>query len=135
MIIPRASSRTNIAPTSDECEFPRSVLIGAYTRRGVGVTNASTRDDFKGILKTVHSLAKTRKSQDPYCSVQLNHYSSLAVHRDQYNHDATWLIAVGNFRGGRLWTENPSGQGVPPPCCDASTQHLRGTYHCVRNKW
>ena len=59
----------------------------------------------------------------------------MQVHKDKNNHSTSWLIALGDFTGGRLWLEDPLGQH-PPPCVTSEWQKgLRGSYHNVHNTW
>eukprot|EP00971_Amphidinium_carterae_P037269 732394-Amphidinium_carterae.1 len=115
--VPRARSRTNIIDSSsDDCDVvPRSMLLGAYTRRGVGVTtNCGKHQD---LLREIHKLARLRPHPHcltPYCAVQINAYSSLKAHRDMHNMGSTWLIACGPFKGGKLWLANDHGTVRPP---------------------
>ena len=48
-----------------------------------------------------------------------NRASALPVHKDKNNHGLSWLIALGDFDGGRLWLEDPLGSQLPAemhPC-------------------
>ena len=60
---------------------------------------------------------------------------SLPVHKDKNNLSRSWLIAFGDFTGGRLWVESPLGSHPPPnPNCDWQKK-LRGDFYDVQNKW
>ena len=66
---------------------------------------------------------------------KLNRAMRMQVHKDKNNHSTSWLIALGDFTGGRLWLEDPLGQH-PPPCVTSEWQKgLRGSYHNVHNTW
>ena len=109
---PKARQRTNVV-TPDYT--PRGRLFGGYATRGKGVTMASYR--FPEVTFAIHSLAATRPSgfaDEPYLSAQLNFAMSLPVQKDENNHSMTWLIALGNFTGGRLWIESLVGTHPPP---------------------
>ena len=47
----------------------------------------------------------------------------------------TWLIAFGDYTGGRLWIESPIGVAPPPNPKSAWQKKLRGEFHDVKNKW
>ena len=65
----------------------------------------------------------------------VNRAKRLHVHKDKNNHSTSWLIALGDFAGGRLWLEDPLGQH-PPPCVTSEWQRgLRGSFHNVHNAW
>ena len=82
---------------------PRGRLFGGYTTRGTGITHATFR--FPEVLKAIVSLSFTRPkdfTNAPYLSAQLNAATSLPVHKDKNNLSRSWLIAFGDFTGGRL---------------------------------
>ena len=124
--LPKARQRTNVV-TQDY--MPRGRLFGGYTTRGEGVTMASYR--FPEVISAIHSIAATRPSgfaDEPYLSAQLNSAMSLPVHKDKNNHSTTWLIALGNFTGGRLWIESLVGTHPPPLPRNSVEKKLRGEY-------
>ena len=97
--LPKARQRTNVV-TPDY--VPRGRLFGGYTTRGEGVTIGSYR--FPQVVSAIHDIASTRPSgfiDEAYLSAQVNASTSLPVHKDKNNHSFTWLIAFGNFTGGR----------------------------------
>ena len=131
--LPKARQRTNVV-TQDYT--PRGRLFGGYTTRGEGVTMASYR--FPEVISAIHSIAATRPSgfaDKPYLSAQLNSAMSLPVHKDKNNHSMTWLIALGNFAGGRLWIESPVGTHPPPLPRNPVEKKLRGEYLDTKNTW
>ena len=131
--LPKARQRTNVV-TQDYT--PRGRLFGGYTTRGEGVTMASYR--FPEVISAIHSIAATRPSgfaDEPYLSAQLNSAMSLPVHKDKNNHSMTWLIALGNFTGGRLWIESPVGTHPPPLPRNSVEKKLRGEYLDTKNTW
>ena len=79
--LPKARQRTNIV--SDDY-IPEERLFGAYTIR-----DGPCADDHEGFL-----------------SAQVNCGFTLPVHKDNNNHGETWLMGLGDYSGGRLWTEN-----------------------------
>ena len=64
-------------------------------------------------------------------SAQLNTATSLPIHKDKNNAGRSWLIALGNFEGGRLWVESPVGLEPPPSPVADWQRKLRGEYHSV----
>ena len=123
--LPRARQRTNVV-TPDY--VPRGHFFGGYTTRGEGVTIAFYR--FPQVVSAIHDIASTRPSgftEEPYLSAEVN--------KDKNNHNFTWLIAFGNFTGGRLWIESPIGTHPPPNPRNAVEQKLRGDYHNTHNTW
>ena len=72
---------------------------------------------------------------DPYMSAQLNDAISLPVHKDKNNLPMTWLIAFGDFTGGRLLLESPVGTEPPRAPQTAGEKNLRGEYHSVLSTW
>ena len=71
----------------------------------------------------------------PFLSAQLNAATSLPVRKDKNNLSRSWLIAFGDFTGGRLWVESPLGSHPPPnPNCDWQKK-LCGDFYDVKNKW
>ena len=125
--LPKARQRTNVV-TPDY--VPRGRLFGGYTTRGEGVTIASYR--FPRVVSAIHDIASTRPpgfTEEPYLSAQVNASTSLPVHKDKNNHSFTWLIAFGDFTGGRLWIESPVGTHPPPSPRNAVERKLRGEYH------
>ncbi len=110
--IPQAFTRTNLW---DEGQRPRSMLLGAYTRRGCGVTMATEKRNT--VVQWLHKLARARPEEmkGPYVAININHVSKLSIHRDRFNtNKRSVIIAVGNYEGGDLWVEDPNGKWPPP---------------------
>ena len=51
------------------------------------------------------------------------------------NHGDTWVTAMGNYEGGRLWIESPVGLYPPPHATEPWHHNLRGDYHDLHNTW
>ena len=115
---------------------PEGRLFGAFTTRGDGITQATYR--YPKIVKAIHHSASLRggEARSEGClSAQVNRAKKLHVHKDKNNHSTSWLIALGDFTGGRLWLEDPLGQH-PPPCVTSEWQKgLRGSFHNVHSTW
>ena len=131
--LPKSRTRTNVIT---EEYIPRGRLFGGYTTRGVGITHATLR--FPEVVRSIFAIASSRPkdfAQEPFLSAQLNAATSLPVHKDKNNHSRSWLIAFGDFTGGRLWVESPLGTDPPPnPIC-AWQKKLRGEFVDVKNRW
>ena len=110
--LPKATSRKNVQLPG---YVPEGRLFGAFTTRGEGITQATYR--YPKVLKAIHHLATLRSGEaenEGYLSAQVNRAKRLQVHKDKNNHSTSWLIALGDFTGGRLWLEDPLGQHPPP---------------------
>ena len=110
--LPKARQRTNIV--SDDY-IPEGRLFGAFTTRGEGITQATFR--FPLAVTALMKLASTREgpcADEGFLSAQVNCGISLPVHKDKNNHGETWLIGLGDYKGGRLWIESSCGQHPPP---------------------
>eukprot|EP00971_Amphidinium_carterae_P209208 4150328-Amphidinium_carterae.1 len=68
--VPQTRSRTNIGTC-------RSQLFGLFTKRGVGITNA-TRERVQ-VTQLLHDLAKTRSDPTPYLAIAFNEMSDAGV--------------------------------------------------------
>eukprot|EP00971_Amphidinium_carterae_P169617 3360360-Amphidinium_carterae.1 len=115
VVIPLGKQRTNVwdplRPTL------RSVNIGAYTTRGIGVTKQT--EEWPSLVKCLHKVAKYRPKDMrlPYTSISLNQLSrlsSLRIHKDSRNsHLPSCVIAFGEYEGGEFWVEDPAGTHHP----------------------
>eukprot|EP00971_Amphidinium_carterae_P111535 2208842-Amphidinium_carterae.1 len=138
--VPRGD-RTNLR--GDEAP-PCSLLLGAYTRRGAGVSRAaSLHADF---LSKVHLAAKRRAGaggRAPYLAVQLNKNgpgTPARLHRDAFNLPGShnWvkarLIPNGNgvASGGRIWVADKEGDAIIPKAAVAGNPHAEVG---MRGKW
>ena len=131
--LPKSRTRTNVVTTQ---YTPRGRQFGAYTTRGMGSTHATWR--FPKVVQAIVKIAATRPSgfdSAPFLSAQLNAASSLPIHKDKNNDGRSWLIAFGEFEGGRLWLESPVGTEPPPEAAADWQKKLRGEYHSVKNRW
>eukprot|EP00971_Amphidinium_carterae_P352884 6492761-Amphidinium_carterae.3 len=102
--IPRNAGRTNIL------DRPRSLLLGLYTRRGLGISRGTSRN--LTLLSLIHTLASRRPhggSAHPYCAVMLTRLEEgqgLSSHRDEYNSLLNWVLPLcSNSCGGEVWLE------------------------------
>ena len=129
----KARSRTNV---STEKYTPQGRLFGAFTTRGEGITQATYR--YPKVVNAIHRVALERGKEaetEGYLSAQLNRASALPVHKDKTNHGMSWLIALGDFDGGRLWLDDRLGSQPPPKCTHAWEKKLRGSYYDVKDIW
>ena len=131
--LPKAVSRKNVQLPG---YVPEGRLFGAFTTRGEGITQATYR--YPKVVQAIHHLAFMRggeASSEGYLSAQVNRAKKLQVHKDKSKYSTSWLIGLGDFTGGRLWSEDPLGQH-PPPCVTSEWQNgLRGSFHNVHNAW
>ena len=131
--LPKAVSRKNVQLPG---YVPEGRLFGAFTTRGEGITQATYR--YPKVVQAIRHLASLRSEEaqsEGYLSAQVNRARKLQVHKDKNNHSTSWLIALGDFTGGRLWLEDPLGQH-PPSCVISEWQKgLRGSFDNVHNTW
>eukprot|EP00971_Amphidinium_carterae_P325243 6455421-Amphidinium_carterae.1 len=143
--IPLGHQRTNVFGESVQGRAfePRSVLYGAYTRRGYGVTRSC---EDTTTLRLLHQLAETRprsRRSMPYSCIQLTESvpeQGLPAHRDAGNVGSSDIIALGQFTGGELWISSANGQAKLPEALKPLHQALppdcsRGTWHCINHRW
>eukprot|EP00971_Amphidinium_carterae_P190666 3783721-Amphidinium_carterae.3 len=103
--VPLAPQRTNVR---HEGISARSVLLGAFTTRGTGVTRRCKEPHWAKILSLVHELAKLRgedRRKVPYCAIQITSTCDgcpLPPHVDGNNEGPTDILVAGNFEGGEL---------------------------------
>ena len=116
--------------------FQRGDSLEHFTTRGEGITQATFRFPFA--VMALMKLASTREglcADEGFLSAQVNCGISLPVHKDKNNHGETWLIGLGDYKGGRLWIESPCGQHPPPLITKQWQESLRGDLVDVRDKW
>ena len=107
-----------------KCRFPPGSVCGVGRKRAREALSLLC-------LTLLFSLLRFQ----PYLSAQLNSAMSLPIHKDKNNHSMTWLIALGNFAGGRLWIESPVGTHPPPLPRNSVEKKLRGEYLDTKNTW
>ena len=121
--LPKSRTRTNVVTTQ---YTPRGRLFGAYT---IGAFPKLFRQLSRLPLPGLLAMNQS------FFFAQLNAANSLPVHKDKNNAGRSWLIAFGDFDGGRLWLELPIGTEPPPEPAADWHRKLQGEYHCVKNKW
>eukprot|EP00971_Amphidinium_carterae_P170299 3374184-Amphidinium_carterae.1 len=74
-----AQQRTNIW---DEVNPPRSMLLGAYTSRSVGISTHT--DKHHRLTKILNHLSsfKPKSMRHGYCAIAVNQYKTLKLHKD-----------------------------------------------------
>eukprot|EP00971_Amphidinium_carterae_P339087 6476700-Amphidinium_carterae.1 len=138
--IPKHHTRTNVSLFGP----PRSLLLGAVTTRGCGLTKATSQ--WTEELTWIRKLARTRKVDAEYTSVMLNQTSpeGLPGHQDTHNGHNTlnWILPLGSCEGGELWLEEyeheRTSQSVPLPValCPPHWDHSRRGRLCAsRGQW
>eukprot|EP00971_Amphidinium_carterae_P147465 2922288-Amphidinium_carterae.2 len=93
--VPTTNSRTNVGTKV------RSMLLGLYTRRGIGITNKTERFP---ILDVLHDLARTCSVPVDYVSIAVNVMTDTSVreHRDGNNMGPSFVYVCGDFSGGEF---------------------------------
>eukprot|EP00971_Amphidinium_carterae_P337366 6474133-Amphidinium_carterae.2 len=93
--VPMTSSRTNIG------QGVRSMLLGLFTRRGVGVTRKTYTCP---VLEDIHGLARTCDEQIGYVAISVNVITDSCVpeHRDSNNMGPSYVYVCGDFTGGEF---------------------------------
>eukprot|EP00971_Amphidinium_carterae_P332662 6466912-Amphidinium_carterae.1 len=93
--VPSTASRTNLGGRVN------SMLLGLYTRRGMGVTK---RTNVFPLLEELHALAKTCSIPPSYTSIAINVMNDTEVpqHRDSNNMGVSTVYVCGQFGGGEF---------------------------------
>eukprot|EP00971_Amphidinium_carterae_P348686 6490624-Amphidinium_carterae.1 len=107
--IPKNYTRRNVGSS------PKSVLLGLYTKRGLGIGKETWR--WVPLLCGIHELASRRPHphcEHGYVSVMVNANASLSRHRDEYNLGLNYIYALPTRgRGGELWLSKDADDGPP----------------------
>eukprot|EP00971_Amphidinium_carterae_P099230 1962802-Amphidinium_carterae.1 len=106
------ATRTNVGPGSH-----RTMCLGGYTQRGVGITMKSW--EFQREIQIIVEDLRSKHAEVEFTSISLAMYEagqSLPIHKDD-DHGVSWIRAWGQFTGGRLWVASASGSVPPPPEC------------------
>eukprot|EP00971_Amphidinium_carterae_P134530 2666108-Amphidinium_carterae.1 len=129
-IVPMTFSRTN----REQDEAPRSVLLGAYTRGGVGIARKTLKR--ASLVSAIHELALHRPCLTEYVAIMVNEHTSLAVHKD-LNLGTSWICALGEFTGGRLWQPDERNGVYSPPGLVPADYPMGLKGHCIdiRHHW
>ena len=131
--LPKALSRKNVQLPG---YVPEARLFGAFNTRGEDIASATYR--YPKVVEAIHHVARLRDVEarsEGFLSAQVNRAKKLQAHKDKNNQSTSWLIALGDVAGGRLWLEDPLDQH-PPPCVTSEWQKgLRGSFHNVHNTW
>eukprot|EP00971_Amphidinium_carterae_P193185 3833919-Amphidinium_carterae.2 len=112
----------------------RSLTLGAYSTRGLGLTKATFNPRHGQLLDLVSRLAGLRPEADFYSSITIKHLQGgLRVHTDGHNARPSWIIGCGSYEGGELWCQSNGGSDS---MVDENTgQRLWGRNHDVKGKW
>eukprot|EP00971_Amphidinium_carterae_P312033 6202536-Amphidinium_carterae.1 len=108
-----------VVPKGQRWDSVPSILMGAYTRQGAGVSRYTEPNEAPR-----PRAASTEESRE-YTSIQLNRVTELQVHTDRFNRDTNWVISFGKYTGGRVWIARKGGSEPPPGLPDSP---LRGEY-------
>eukprot|EP00971_Amphidinium_carterae_P324937 6454969-Amphidinium_carterae.2 len=90
---------------------PRSLLLGLYTKMGLGIATQTGKKKWQRILTLIHLIADHRppNQRSPYAAVMVNCNTRVPVHADKANTGESSLISMGLHRDGHLWVEDPFG--------------------------
>eukprot|EP00971_Amphidinium_carterae_P349931 6491302-Amphidinium_carterae.2 len=132
--VPKTSTRTNLGE-----ESVRSLCIGAYTRRGIGLTNATW--EYKAEVGLIQQWLHEEHPDAKFSSVSLARMCEgdmLKIHQDR-NTGLSWVRATGKFKGGKLWVAGDGKTPAPaellplPPGCPAMGQlaDLTAKWYCL----
>eukprot|EP00971_Amphidinium_carterae_P334824 6470319-Amphidinium_carterae.1 len=86
---------------------PRTMLLGAYTSQGAGVSRRS--HDHADLLHLIHRAAKWSGRGSPYSSIMVSKQLQARPHRDARNTGLNSLLALGSFTGGEILVESADG--------------------------
>ena len=134
--IPLAPQRTNV---TYEGGSVRSVLLGAYTVRGAGVTSATSKKKWDKVIRLVHEAARFRgdeRAGQGYASIQITQASpekGLPAHVDSHNEGLSDILVLGNHEGGRLRVNDQTLECHRRwACFDGKTSHWVEPYSGTR---
>eukprot|EP00971_Amphidinium_carterae_P050774 999873-Amphidinium_carterae.1 len=86
---------------------PQTMLLGAFTGQGAGVSSRSHRH--QDLLTLIHEAAAMRTDQSPYSSVMVSQGLRALPHRDCRNEGLNHLLVLGDYVGGELWVQSDDG--------------------------
>eukprot|EP00971_Amphidinium_carterae_P301281 5985953-Amphidinium_carterae.1 len=108
--VPKNHHRTNIL--SEPHVFQRSLLLGAFTTKGCGVTTATTSPKFARVLSLAHGAASCRDEKIPYSGIMINISVDAEVHRDASNVTLNDVLVIGDFMHGDIVVECAGGSEI-----------------------
>ena len=131
--IPMSSSRRNVLPEGHS--GVRSCLLGAYSQGGSrGVTSLTKRQP--RLTQLLTKLARDYFPEFPFNAITINSGYSAKPHVDRRNEGPSMIVALGDFRGGRLWIRDDKGT-APMEVSERFAGHAagqyNGTYHNIHN--
>eukprot|EP00971_Amphidinium_carterae_P347787 6489977-Amphidinium_carterae.3 len=101
-------NRRNLAVEGKQ--VARSVVIGAYTAQGAGITLKSHEAAKNGVLNLALEATQWCPRGTLFSSMSIAHDSQVPAHRDARNDGLSASISFGSFRGGELIMEDPHGK-------------------------
>ena len=121
--VPRTHSRENITLPEDEASGVRSACVGLVGARSHGVVASQFARSRPSLTRELvrfgrHFLPSSFK----FTSIQLNHNFASALHVDDYNSGPSYIVGLGTYEGGELWTLEHG-----PLNCHHSFCHYDGT--------
>eukprot|EP00971_Amphidinium_carterae_P165179 3274369-Amphidinium_carterae.1 len=133
--VPLNHSRTAVTRKG---QLPRSLLLGGYVVRGIGLTRATGQSHYQQLLPVLHELAQRRRgSPCGYVSINLNQNNLLRLHQDLNNYGDSYLLGLGNYGEGQLWVQRAGGLCNPPKeiCVTRDQEALTGVKLNARHRW
>eukprot|EP00971_Amphidinium_carterae_P016430 324473-Amphidinium_carterae.3 len=110
-VVPLNRKRENLRDHGDG-SYSRSLLLGLYTVRGVGLSRATHAHP--DLLKLCHRLAAQRPVdlRTQYLSIMVNENPHVPYHKDANNEGPSWLRAFGDYNGGFFHQDHAAGIGT-----------------------
>eukprot|EP00971_Amphidinium_carterae_P312683 6214702-Amphidinium_carterae.2 len=105
--VPANRNRGNIV--AQDGDFQRSLLLGAFTVKGTGVTAATMSGKYDHVLALVHRVARFRSEDIAYSGVMINVDVSTQAHRDLSNITLNDVLILGDFTQGDIVVECSGG--------------------------
>eukprot|EP00971_Amphidinium_carterae_P319445 6348733-Amphidinium_carterae.1 len=103
-VVPKNRKRGNIAIGGDDKPtYARSMLLGLYTVRGMGISRLTR--SHPALLQLCHRIASARSPMScfRYAAIMVNGNEVVPLHADLHNEGCNCLRAIGEFDGGVFW--------------------------------
>ena len=134
-----ASIPLNDRPNVSNQPAVRSITIGMVNKRqaGYGISSATTADRLR-LLQLLVGVANdsgfTGDSPECFTSICLNVDFASEVHTDSHNSGPSWIVAGGEYSGGRLFIERDDDQ--EDQCSiEYAGSHINGVAVDIKNSW
>ena len=98
---PSSQSRPNVQRAGERV---RGICFGAVSARGHGIVPSAHTLQLPGVVeKLVRWAAAALPASFTYTSIQVNKDYAAALHLDANNDGPSYIVGLGDFRGGELW--------------------------------